>query len=106
RAAIAEGVALISDALARLPPGPYQLQAAIAAVHAEAADDETTDWRQILALYDLLAGLVDNPVVTLNRAVAVAKVHGPAAGLRVLAALDDDPRLAAHHRLPAVRAHL
>jgi RNA polymerase sigma factor (sigma-70 family) len=106
RALIAEGVALVSGALPRGAVGPYQLQAAIAALHDEAARAEDTDWPQILALYGLLARLSDNPMVALNRAVAAAMVHGPAAGLAALAALDADPRLRGHHRLDAVRAHL
>jgi RNA polymerase sigma factor (sigma-70 family) len=101
-----EGVALITATLPVGPIGPYQLQAAIAAVHDEAATADDTDWPQVLALYDLLARMAPNPVVTLNRAVAVAMVHGPAAGLAALAALDADERLAEHHRLHAVRAHL
>jgi RNA polymerase sigma factor (sigma-70 family) len=105
-AAIKEGVALISDTLARTALGPYQLQAAIAAVHDEAPSSAQTDWAQVLALYELLATVAPNPVVTLNRAVAVAMVHGPRAGLDVLATLDGDERIAASHRLDAVRAHL
>ncbi|MBM0236984.1 sigma-70 family RNA polymerase sigma factor [Micromonospora sp. ATA32] len=105
-AAIAEGVALITRALPRGPVGPYQLQAAIAAVHDEAPTAADTDWPQILALYEVLEACSANPVVALNRAVATAMVHGPAAGLDALAALDDDPRLAGHHRLHAARAHL
>jgi RNA polymerase sigma factor (sigma-70 family) len=101
-----EGIALISDTLARAPIGQYQLQAAIAAVHAEAARAEDTDWRQILALYELLERVAPNPVVTLNRAVAVAMVRGPEAGLELLRTLDADDRVARHHRLAAVRAHL
>lgn len=104
--AIAEGVALVSEALSRGSIGAYQLQAAIAAVHDEAARVEDTDWPQILALYGLLARVSDNPMVMLNHAIASAMVHGPAAGLALLSALDDDPRLAGHHRLDAVRAHL
>ena len=106
RALVAEGVALVTEALSRGRPGPYQLQAAIAAVHDEAARVEDTDWRQILALYDALARLGDNPMVALNRAVAAAMVHGPAAGLAALDALDADPRIAGHYRLDAVRGHL
>jgi RNA polymerase sigma factor (sigma-70 family) len=105
-AAIAEGVALVSATLARAPIGPYQLQAAIAAVHDEAARAEDTDWPQILVLYELLERLAPSPVVTLNHAVALAMVRGPQAGLELLAPLDDDGRLAGHHRLDAVRAHL
>jgi RNA polymerase sigma factor (sigma-70 family) len=103
---IREGLALITDTLASGPVGPYQLQAAIAAVHAEAADAGETDWPQIAGLYRLLERVAPNPVVTLNHAVAVAMVHGPRAGLDMLATLDADERLAGHHRLDAVRAHL
>ena len=105
-AAIAEGVALVTATLARAPVGPYQLQAAIAAVHDEAARAGDTDWPQILVLYELLERLDPGPVVTLNHAVALAMVRGPRAGLDLLATLDDDGRLAGHHRLDAVRAHL
>jgi len=86
--------------------GPYQIQAAIAAVHDEAARGEDTDWPQILALYDLLKRMSDNPMVVLNHAIASAMVHGPSAGLDLLNALDADGRLTGHHRLDAVRAHL
>jgi predicted RNA polymerase sigma factor len=106
RAAIDEGVALLGAALPRGAPGPYQLQAAIAAVHDEAASAEETDWPQILALYDVLAQVSDNPMVSLNQAIAAAMVQGPAAGLERLDALAADPRLSEHHRLDAVRAHL
>lgn len=106
RRAIAEGTALVTDAFARGRVGSYQLQAAIASLHAEAASVETTDWPQILALYDVLARLQPNPMVALNRAVAVAMVHGPAAGLAALEPLAVDPRLADGHRLLGVRAHL
>ncbi|GAA4204755.1 RNA polymerase sigma factor [Actinocatenispora rupis] len=106
RAAIDEGTELITTTLSRAPIGAYQIQAAIAAVHAEAATAAETDWPQILGLYTLLARLAPNPVVTLNRAVAAAMVHGPAVGLALLDGLADDPRMARHHRLPAVRAHL
>jgi predicted RNA polymerase sigma factor len=101
---IAEGVALVTAALARAPLGPYQLQAAIAAVHAEAADAGDTDWPQIVALYRVLERVAPNPMVTLNHAVAVAMVDGPQAGLALLATLDE--QLAESHRLVAVRAHL
>ena len=104
--AIAEGVALITKTLASAPVGPYQLQAAIAAVHDEAARFEDTDWRQILGLYGLLETVAPGPMVTLNRIVAVAMVHGPAAGLDQLAAAEGDAALAGHHRVDAVRAHL
>jgi RNA polymerase sigma factor (sigma-70 family) len=106
RAAIAEGVALVSAALRAGPVGPYQLQAAIAAVHAEAARAADTDWAQILVLYDLLREVAPGPMVTLNRIVALAMVAGPEAGLRELAAAEADPALAGHHRVEAVRAHL
>jgi RNA polymerase sigma factor (sigma-70 family) len=106
QAAIAEGVALISAALPLGAVGPYQLQAAIAAIHDEAATAAETDWPQILAFYGLLERMSDNPMVMLNSAIALAMVQGPAAGLERLAALDADGRLAGHHRLAAVRAHL
>jgi RNA polymerase sigma factor (sigma-70 family) len=106
RGYISEGVSLVTDALARSAPGPYQLQAAIAAVHAEATRAEDTDWRQILALYAVLERIAPNPMITLNHAVAVAMVHGPQAGLELLATLDGDDRIATSHRLDAVRAHL
>ena len=106
RGLIREGVDLVSDTLARAPLGPYQVQAAIAAIHDEAPRAQDTDWPQILGLYDVLERLSPNPMVTLNRAVAVAMVHGPQAGLRLLETLDDDDRVAAHHRLEVVRGHL
>ncbi|MFJ4611331.1 RNA polymerase sigma factor [Streptomyces griseus] len=106
RELIAQGIALISEALPRGRVGPYQLQAAIAAVHDEAEQVASTDWPQILALYELLEQAAPNPVVTLNRAVALAMVHGPSAGLDLLATLQSDHRMAHHHRLPATRAHL
>jgi RNA polymerase sigma factor (sigma-70 family) len=106
REAIDEGVALVSGAISRGAVGAYQLQAAIAACHDEAARPEDTDWPQILALYGLLERMSDNPMLTLNRAVALAMVHGPGAGLTLLATLDADARIAQHHRLAAVRAHL
>ena len=106
QAHVTEGVALVSDALTRTRLGQYQLQAAIAAVHDEAADTESTDWVQILGLYALLESVAPNPMITLNRAVALAMVRGPGAGLRLLESLDVDERVARHHRLPAVRAHL
>jgi RNA polymerase sigma factor (sigma-70 family) len=105
-AAIAEGVALITGALPRGATGPYQLQAAIAAVHDEAPSAEATDWPQIMALYEVLLRVSDNPVVSLSHAVAVAMVRGPRAGLDLLARLEADERIAAGHRLPAVRGHL
>jgi RNA polymerase sigma factor (sigma-70 family) len=103
---IAEGVALISATLPKGSVGPYQLQAAIAAVHDEAARAEDTDWPQILALYDLLRRMSDNPMVRLNQAIAAAMVHGATKGLEMLDALKTDARLADHHRMDAVRAHL
>lgn len=106
QALIAEGVALVTDAMSRHRPGPYQLQAAIAAVHDEAPTAADTDWPQILALYELLDRGSNNPMVTLNRAVAAAMVQGPRAGLALLEPLDADPRIAGHYRLDAVRAHL
>jgi RNA polymerase sigma factor (sigma-70 family) len=104
RALVAEGVALLSAALPKGAVGEYQLQAAIAAVHDEAPTAEDTDWPQILALYGLLERMTDNPMVTLNRAVAAAMVDGPAAGLALLEGLE--AQLAGHHRLDAVRGHL
>jgi RNA polymerase sigma factor (sigma-70 family) len=106
RRLIAEGVALVPDALARGTVGPYGLQAAIAAVHDEAPRAEDTDWPQVLALYGVLERISDNPMVSLSRAVAAAMVHGPAAGLELLEPLDADARLAGHYRLDAVRGHL
>nr|WP_212845831.1 DUF6596 domain-containing protein [Catellatospora sp. IY07-71] len=105
-AMIAEGVALVSEALPRGNVGPYQLQAAIAAVHDEAATMAATDWPQILALYELLERVAPSPAVTMNRAVAVGHVIGPSSGLDLLATLDADPRMRDHHRLLATRAHL
>jgi RNA polymerase sigma factor (sigma-70 family) len=103
---IAEGITLISAALPRGSIGAYQLQAAVAAVHDEAAHADDTDWAQILALYSVLERMSDNPMVSLNRAIAAAMVHGPAAGLELVNALDTDTGLAGHYRLDAVRAHL
>lgn len=106
RAEISEGIELLTAALAKGSVGPYQLQAAIAAVHDEAPSAEATDWPQILALYQLLKRVSPSPMVTLNHAVATAMVRGPSKGLELLNTLDSDGRLAAHHRLDAVRAHL
>ena len=106
RRAIDEGLALTRAALARGAVGPYQLQAAIAALHDEATSTDTTDWPQIATLYGLLGLMSDNPMVELNRAIAVAMVDGPPAGLALLDALEADGRLAGHYRLAAVRAHL
>jgi len=106
RTLIEEGGALVTAAFAQGSIGPYQLQAAIAALHDEAPRAEDTDWPQILALYTLLMRMSDNPMVALNHAVATAMVKGPAAGLSLLHTLDNDPRLKDHHRLDAVRAHL
>ncbi|MDT4923652.1 MAG: hypothetical protein QOG01_1365 [Pseudonocardiales bacterium] len=105
-AAIAEGTALVTHALTNTRVGAYQLQAAIAAVHDEAARAADTDWRQIATLYALLSALAPGPMVTLNRIVAIAMVDGPEAGLAQLAAAGADPGLAGHHRVAAVRAHL
>jgi RNA polymerase sigma factor (sigma-70 family) len=103
---ITEGVAIVGRTLGTGPIGPYQLQAAIAAVHDEATTAEETDWAQILALYEVLEEVSPGPVVTLNRAVALAMVHGPRAGLALLGTLEDDERMAQSHRLEAVRGHL
>jgi len=105
-AQITEGVELLTRTLGKGPVGPYQLQAAIAAVHDEARTAAETDWPQILALYEVLEQVSPGPVVTLNRAVAVARVHGPRAGLALVGTLDKDERMAHNHRLEAVRAHL
>jgi RNA polymerase sigma factor (sigma-70 family) len=105
-AQITEGVALITGALPHGPVGPYQLQAAIAAVHDEAASAGATDWPQIVALYELLMQTSGNPVIALNHAVAVAMASGPRAGLDLLGGLQADERIAGDHRFPAVRAHL
>ena len=106
RQQIAEGVALLSVTLPKGSVGPYQLQAAVSAVHDEAARAEDTDWPQILALYDLLRRMSDNPMVALNHAIAAAMVHGATKGLELLDALREDARVAEHHRMDAVRAHL
>jgi RNA polymerase sigma factor (sigma-70 family) len=106
RQQISEGIQLLTSALSKASIGPYQLQAAIAAVHDEAATAKDTDWTQILALYELLKRMSDNPVVLLNHAIAVAMVHGAAAGLDLLDTLSTDARLKGQHRLDAVRAHL
>lgn len=103
---ISEGVALLSDTLGKSPVGPYQLQAAISAVHDEAPSTDETDWPQILSLYEVLERVSPAPVVTLNRAVALAMVKGPRAGLDLLGTLDTDERMARTHRLEAVRGHL
>jgi RNA polymerase sigma factor (sigma-70 family) len=106
REAIDEGTALVTAALPRGPVGPYQLQAAIAAVHDEAEKHEATDWRQIAALYGVLLRLADNPVVALNHAVAVSMVAGPRAGLELVQRLSADARINADRRFHAVRGHL
>ncbi len=106
RAQIAEGVALLSGVLPKGAVGPYQLQAAIAAVHDEAGRAEDTDWPQILALYELLKRMSENPMVVLNHAVAAAMVHGPRKGIELLDELKNAPRMAEHHRPDAVRGHL
>lgn len=104
--AIREGITLLTSALSKGSIGGYQLQAAIAAVHDEATRAEDTDWPQILALYELLKRTSDNPMVMLNHAIATAMVNGPSKALKLLEALDSDPRIAGHYRLDAVRAHL
>ena len=106
RRLVTRSLALVEQALSRGSVGPYRLQAAIAAVHGEAARAEDTDWPQILALYGVLERISDNPMVALNRSVAAAMVHGPQAGLELLTALEADSRIAGHYRLDAVRAHL
>lgn len=106
QAAITEGVELLSETLPRGAVGPYQLQAAIAAVHDEAASADQTDWPQILALYDVLLRIKDNPMVRLNHAIASAMVFGPEKGLGLLNALESNEQLKDHYRLDAVKAHL
>jgi RNA polymerase sigma factor (sigma-70 family) len=107
RTAITEGVALVTHALSATTRfGPYMLQAAIAAVHDEAASDAETDWPQILGLYQLLSSLADNPMITLNQAVAELKVHGPTAALAMLDRAASDDRLHGHYRVDGLRAHL
>jgi len=106
RARIGEGQQILQRALSRGAAGPYQIQAAIAALHDEAAGTASTDWPQILALYDVLVRLADSPMAALSRAIALAMVEGPLAGLAALDALDRDPAIAGHHRLDAARAHL
>ena len=106
RAEISEGIELLTAAPSKGSVGLYQLQAAIAAVHNEAARAEDTDWPQILALYELLKRVSPSPMVTLNHAIAAAMVHGPSKGLELLRTRDTDARLAGHYRLDAVRAHL
>jgi RNA polymerase sigma-70 factor (ECF subfamily) len=103
---ISEGRRLVVEALSGGSPGPYALQAAIAAVHDEAATVATTDWPQIVSLYDVLRTVAPSPLVDLNRAVAVAMVDGPEAGLALLDELGAEPRLAGYHLLPAARADL
>jgi predicted RNA polymerase sigma factor len=106
RIAVEEGIALITAALPRGPTGPYQLQAAIAALHDEAGSAQATDWAQIAALYEVLLRLDDSPVVALNHAVAVSMVDGPRAGLTLLQGLATDRRMTTSRRFHAVRAHL
>lgn len=106
KAAIAEGTTLVTEAMSRGAVGPYQLQAAIAALHDEAERAEDTDWAQIEALYRVLLRMRDNPMVALNHAVAVAMTKGPREGLALLEELDRDPRIAGHYRIDAVKAHL
>ncbi|HEX6336270.1 MAG TPA: sigma-70 family RNA polymerase sigma factor [Jiangellaceae bacterium] len=106
RALVTEGTTLLTGTLGAGPVGPYQIQAAIAAVHDEAPSADETDWPQILALYETLERIAPSPMITLNRAVAVAMVHGPRAGLALLGTLNDDERMASSHRLAATRGHL
>jgi RNA polymerase sigma factor (sigma-70 family) len=106
RTLIEEGMELARASLAGPALGPYQLQAAIAATHAAAANAEETNWPQVHALYLILERIAPNPMVTLNRAIALAETEGPQAGLTLLSALDGDERMAGHHRLLSVRAHL
>jgi RNA polymerase sigma factor (sigma-70 family) len=106
RALIDEGMELVKVSLACPALGPYQLQAAIAATHADAASAEETNWPQVHALYLILERIAPNPMVTLNRAIALAETEGPLAGLALLSTLDSDERMAGHHRLLSVRAHL
>ncbi|WP_034484533.1 RNA polymerase sigma factor [Actinomadura oligospora] len=106
RGLIDEGTALVKASLADTTLGPYQLQAAIAATHASAATAADTNWKQVYALYLVLERIAPNPMVTLNRAIALAELEGPEAGLDLLATLDGDERMARHHRLLSVRAHL
>jgi RNA polymerase sigma factor (sigma-70 family) len=106
RAAIEEGTALLTATIRRGAVGSYQIQAAIAALHDAAPSTEATDWPQIVALYGLLRRMTDNPMVALGHAIASSMVEGPAAGLALVEAVASDPRIANHHRLDAVRAHL
>jgi RNA polymerase sigma factor (sigma-70 family) len=103
---IAEGTALVTAAMSRGVVGAYQLQAAVASLHDEAPTAAATDWPQVLALYTVLLRLADNPMVRLSHAIATAMVHGPEAGLKLVARLESDPRMAGTHRIDAVRAHL
>ena len=105
-AEIGEGVAILGDALRRGRPGPYQIQAAIAACHATAPSADRTDWPQIAALYGQLLGFLPTPVVELNHAVAVGMARGPSAGLSLIEALEAAGQLAGYHLLPATRADL
>jgi RNA polymerase sigma factor (sigma-70 family) len=106
RPLIDEGTGLAKASLASPLLGPYQLQAAIAATHADAVAAAETNWRQVHALYLILERIAPNPMVTLNRAIALAETEGPLAGLALLSTLDGDERMASHHRLLSVRAHL
>ena len=106
RQAIAEGGALLDRALSRGAAGPYQVQAAIAALHAQAASVDTTDWPQILSLYTLLLRMHDTPMARLSHAIALSMVQGPSAGLEALDILASDSRLTGSHRLDAARGHL
>jgi predicted RNA polymerase sigma factor len=106
QALIQEGIGLAGSAMTKGRVGPYQLQAAIAALHDQAPSTGQTDWAQIHALYGLLERMSDNPMVSLNRAVAAAMVEGPESGLRQIDAIAQDERMKGHYRIDAVRAHL
>ena len=103
---IAEGERLLEEALSRGRPGPYQIQAAIAALHDRAASNDATDWVQIRSLYELLLRINDSPMARLSHAIAIAMIEGPTAELNAIDDLSVDPRISTHHRLDAVRAHL
>ncbi len=106
RGMIDEGLALVAATLPKRRIGPYQIQAAIAALHDEATRADDTDWPQILALYGVLMRLSDNAMIALNHAVAAAMVHGPRTGLALVDAIAREGRLAGSHRVESVRAHL
>jgi RNA polymerase sigma-70 factor (ECF subfamily) len=103
---IAQGLALVESALRGAPAGPYSVQAAIVALHAQASSSEMTDWAQIAKLYDVLLRLQPSPVIELNRAVAVAMDEGPSAGLRLIDELEERGELHGYHLLPAAQGDL